>query len=52
MGNKDLGNKHEWEALNKIAVIEADREKKVIINGKQYMSWQIEDQASQKMAIV
>lgn len=52
MEEKDLRKNREWEAFGNIQVIEEKGEKKVLAKGQEYMSWRVEDQSSQRMAIV
>ncbi|MCK4249743.1 MAG: helix-turn-helix domain-containing protein [Candidatus Omnitrophica bacterium] len=41
-----------WDLEEWIKVIEEGDEKKVLINGRLYMSWNLDDEASQRIAIV
>lgn len=41
-----------WEKYEGIQVIESEGMKKVLLRGQPYMSWGVEDEASQRMAIV
>ena len=40
------------EVFDKLQIIETELEKKVLVKGQLYMTWEIQDQTTQRMAIV
>jgi hypothetical protein len=52
MEEKKTSETNTWGIFDKIVIKEAEGEKKLFVHGKQYMSWPIEDQISQRIAIV
>jgi len=52
MENKNNEEIKDWKFFDKIVVVKNEEEQKVLVNGKEYMRWSVEDQAGPRMAIV
>ncbi len=52
MEEKKLLENQQWESFSKIQLMEDNGEKKVFVRGNPYMSWKIDDQVAQRVAIV
>lgn len=52
MKNKEIEKSEQFTGFNKIQVIESEKKKEVYVKGQKYMSWDIEDQVGQRLAVV